>query len=551
MSDSDIARAPRSVPRPSGPRDDEWLHALIGDWQLLADLSFADLTLWVSEPTPSTAVGDGAGEIGGGPSTRLANQPDGSPERWVGAAQARPTTGMSLLAEDVVDVSPPKRLARVIDQCFRTGSILTVESSEQVVVDVVPVRSPSGIQAVMTRHTAPSSVRRRGRLESTYLGLAQHLLEMVAAGDFPDGGSGWAGRGGSPRVGDGVIALGADETVTYASPNAVSALRRLGVKDEPNGRRLTALIGPSGAAPVAGGEEAAMVLSGRAPWHCELRRKGSAVSFRAVPLTIHGQRRGAAILLRDVSELRRRERELLTKDATIREIHHRVKNNLQTVAALLRLQARRVGDEEAKQALADAGRRVAVIAAVHESLSAGFDDTVDFDVVAARGLNSGIEVGRRTDDVVTGELIGHFGIVSSEDATTLAMVMAELVQNAVEHGLRDRPGHVSVEARRSGNSLVVRVVDDGVGLPGTTLGHDASSDEHPSNAGGHATSSPGAVSGLGTQIVKTFVSDLHGDIAWHPRPGGGTVVEFTAQLRPTSKQGRFGHAGNSPGHEPA
>ena len=58
--------------------------------------------------------------------------------------------------------------------------------------------------------------------------------------------------------------------------------------------------------------------------------------MRAIPLVEAGQRTGAILLLRDVSELRRRERDLMTKDATIREIHHRVKNNLQTVAALLR-----------------------------------------------------------------------------------------------------------------------------------------------------------------------------------------------------------------------
>ena len=69
--------------------------------------------------------------------------------------------------------------------------------------------------------------------------------------------------------------------------------------------------------------------------------------MRAIPLIVEaGRASGALLLLRDVSELRRREQELLTKDATIREIHHRVKNNLQTVAALLRLQARRVPDDE-------------------------------------------------------------------------------------------------------------------------------------------------------------------------------------------------------------
>ena len=76
----------------------------------------------------------------------------------------------------------------------------------------------------------------------------------------------------------------------------------------------------------------------------------------------------------------------MTKDATIREIHHRVKNNLQTVAALLRMQARRLPDGEARSALDEAVRRVGTIATVHETLSHGFDETVDFDEVITREL---------------------------------------------------------------------------------------------------------------------------------------------------------------------
>ena len=109
--------------------------------------------------------------------------------------------------------------------------------------------------------------------------------------------------------------------------------------------------------------------------------------MRAIPLIEGGQRVGAMLLLRDVTELRRRERELLTKDATIREIHHRVKNNLQTVAALLRLQARRLPERRGRRAaLEEAVRRVGAIALVHETLSQGFDETVDFDDIVGRGL---------------------------------------------------------------------------------------------------------------------------------------------------------------------
>src|SRR5690606_14263037 len=128
-------------------------------------------------------------------------------------------------------------------------------------------------------------------------------------------------------------------------------------------------------------ESLPLVVMGRAPWRTELEARGVCLSLRAVPLTETGQRIGAVLLCRDVSELRRRERELITKDATIREIHHRVKNNLQTVAALLRLQSRRMTSPEARDALDEAMRRVTTIALVHETLSQTLDETVDFDTL--------------------------------------------------------------------------------------------------------------------------------------------------------------------------
>src|SRR6185503_4483201 len=111
---------------------------------------------------------------------------------------------------------------------------------------------------------------------------------------------------------------------------------------------------------------------------------GAAMRLRAIPLNPAGERIGALVLVRDVTELRRRDRELMTKDATIREIHHRVKNNLQTVAALLRLQARRVQIPEGRAALDEAVRRVGSIAIVHETLSRTPEELVDFDDIADR-----------------------------------------------------------------------------------------------------------------------------------------------------------------------
>ena len=133
------------------------------------------------------------------------------------------------------------------------------------------------------------------------------------------------------------------------------------------------------------------------------------------------------ILSRDVTEQRSQELELITKDATIREIHHRVKNNLQTVASLLRIQARRTQSDEAREALTQAMRRIASIALVHDTLSEGLNQNVDFDEVFNRVLMLSAEVAAIHGTTVHPRIEGKFGVLPSEYATPLALALTELV----------------------------------------------------------------------------------------------------------------------------
>jgi two-component sensor histidine kinase len=216
-----------------------------------------------------------------------------------------------------------------------------------------------------------------------------------------------------------------------------------------------------------------------------------------------GKHCGAVVLLRDISELRRRENALLTKDATIREIHHRVKNNLQTVAALLRLQARGSDSEEVRSALEEAQRRVGAIATVHETLAHEPGTVINFDEVAQRLI---LMVRDMTRGMRQGSinLTGEFGMLKSEHATALAMALTELVSNGIEHGisLRETDGALTVNAKR-GETLVVTVEDDGPGLKGDL------------------------VEGLGLQIVRTIVTqDLHGSLDISARENEGVIARI-------------------------
>jgi two-component sensor histidine kinase len=475
------------------PSDVDWLHALVSDWQLLADLSFADLVLWARLPDQS----------------------------WVVLAQMRPTTGPTAFPDDIVGSVRPARDRPFLEAARRDRRICREgdpEWSRGVPVrhETIPVLNDGRVIAVIERSTNLSSARTPSRLDIAYLKASDDLAQMVAAGLFPNPGAEPV-LVRSPRVGDGLLRLNRAGKVTYASPNALSAYRRLGLTADLAGKEL----GPLTAALCASGQphddSLMLTASGKAHMETEIEANGSVVQLRTIPLVVNGGRSGALILLRDVTELRHRERELLTKDATIREIHHRVKNNLQTVAALLRLQARRLSAPEARIALEEAVRRVGSIAIVHETLSHAPEEVVDFDDIAGRVATMAGEVSA-LEARVTPSLRGRFGMLPASIATPLALVLTELIQNALQHGFArnageaacadDHPanGTVLVTARREADRLTVSVADNGTGLPA-----DFDLDRTAS---------------LGLQIVRTLVvAELGGRLDIGPHDGGGTLVQ--------------------------
>ncbi|GLW06298.1 histidine kinase [Microtetraspora sp. NBRC 13810] len=473
--------------------DLDWMHSLVSDWQLLADLSFADLVLWVP-------LRDGTG--------------------WIAVAQMRPTTGPTVYHDDVVGTVAAKGERPLIDTAWNERRICREgdpdwSSGVPVREETIPVRRPAEgapggrYLGVIQRSTNLSSARTPSRLELTYLQSASDLAQMVAEGRFPfSGEEPILVR--SPRVGDGLLRLDRAGRVTYASPNALSAYRRLGLNADLVGAELGWVTASLcyGDEPVD--ESLMVVASGRAPRETEVESGGTIVQLRAIPLIVGGGRIGALVLIRDVTELRRRERELMTKDATIREIHHRVKNNLQTVAALLRLQARRLRVPEGREALEEAVRRVGSIAIVHETLSHAPEEFVDFDDIADRVIGMTGEVSA-PEAQVTPRRVGTFGVLPAAIATPLAMVLTELLQNAVQHGFEQRSGKLQVIVSRGAERLDVLVSDDGKGLP-----EDFDLETSKS---------------LGLQIVRTLVvGELAGRLSIDPRPGGGTEVSLTVPI---------------------
>ncbi|HVE93893.1 MAG TPA: sensor histidine kinase [Acidimicrobiales bacterium] len=413
------------------------LQRLVRSWGMLADLCFGDLLL-------------------------LAPAGEGT---FVVLGQMRPSTSQTLHRDDLVGTFVAEADRPVVSRAARSGEIVEGELAlgehgDRVRMQGIPVRRSGRVVAVMTREAALTAGRRPGELERVYGDTFERLARMIVRGEFPFAIDDDIGED-APRVGDGVMLLDASGRVEYASPNAVNALHRMAIHSNVEGSRLDEV----------GLEETAVsrAFFAAGPVTEEIeRRPDVTVLVRCLPLLRRGEVTGGLVLLRDVTDIRRRDRLLLSKDATIREVHHRVKNNLQTISSLLRLQARRLAPGEGRVALGEAERRIRSIARVHEVLSREPGEQVAFDEIV-RDL-----VRMAEESVVSGHNVlfvveGDAGELHADIATPLAVVLSELLQNASEHAFEhdelDSDGRVQVCLSADDAELRVVVRDNGRGLP--------------------------------------------------------------------------------------
>jgi two-component sensor histidine kinase len=470
----------------------EWLTRLQSEWQLVADLLFADLVLWV--PTK-----------------------DGS---FVAAGHARPSSAATVFYRDISGEPIRKEWLATVRQAFESGQIVEQKSSDTVAglptrFSAIPVQKesalsthPSGPIAIITRHTNLSESRTPNKIQLNYVSCGNELLTMITEGTFPDYSSPTGRRRGAPRANDGLLRLDVDGNVSFASPNGLSAFSRLGIEGEIEGKSLAEVATKIVKEQSTVDESLPLVLTGKAPWRTDLESTDVTLSVRAIPLMKAGARTGAIVLCREITELRRQEQQLLTKDATIREIHHRVKNNLQTVASLMRIQMRRTTSDEAKEALDQAIRRVSAIALVHNTLAEGFSDEVNFDEIFESSMRLVGELATDSSREIKLRIDGKFGQLDSKFATPLAVALTEVVTNAASHGLGEHGGSILITPRQTAKQLTIEVEDNGVGFAKGAIGQ-----------------------GLGTQIIKTLIEgELRGKISWFSPKDGGTKVAISIPI---------------------
>ncbi len=456
----------------------ERVRAVSKNIQLIADLSYSDITIYCRKKDGGAIV--------------------------VSAVQ--PNTSTSVREETItgkVFDRVPRAVEEAFKKCKRVEYKIGEDKSGILKISAIPIKEGKRVIAVITSERRSPRDWRPSEMEQIYMSAAEDLIQMIEAGidveiTFPT----------SKEVGDGLLRINADGMVTYATPNAISIYRRLGVE--------TSLVGQ--AVGKLGLDESPVLtaLEDRKAVKKEIKERGLTVIKRAIPLIENDRLKGAVSIISDVTEVRAREQQLKIKEATIREIHHRVKNNLQTIASLLRLQSRRMSSPEAKEAILESVGRISSIAVVHEILSQSSKSLIDFREIVENITSMLKSSFASPDKQIEIEIEGYSGDVASPVATSLALVLTELVQNALEHAFMGRrKGRIKIELQREEMRLLMKVVDDGIGLP-----------EEPGSFCQHH---------LGLQIVQTLVKDeLSGSWTMEGSSHGTTVTVEVPLLKKES-----------------
>jgi two-component sensor histidine kinase len=366
---------------------------------------------------------------------------------------------------------------------------------------VTPMRNRAGkLMAVLDMHRS-AYYRRPARPPNQALREAASILATMIFADTIDA----ASMEKLIHAGDGIVVYDRLGRIAYADARARTIYRKLGLP-RVAGTRLDERELPG----------AVVLKTNRYRIHTEfeIQVKDAVIIKRLIPLSTRGSDAGQLAVICDVTDLRRRERHRLVKAAVVQEIHHRVKNNLQTIASLLRLQLRRASSDTTRRALRESVSRILSIATVHDFLSREGTEAVDLKELGASLLQAAL-TSHHGAAAVRLQVSGPHVSVRAAQATPLALALNELGHNAIEHAFHRREaGEVSLTLHREGESLVLEMRDDGVGLP-PQFSLDTSAS-------------------LGLQIVQTLVTqDLEG--RFDMGSANGTWARITVPLAETEE----------------
>ncbi|NLT73049.1 MAG: hypothetical protein GXX94_02485 [Chloroflexi bacterium] len=458
------------------------------DLPITADLCRADLLLY-------TARGDGQVTI---------------------EAQAHPRSSATLYTEDRVgSLEPEEVLDGFSDMRLRNHRLKSLEVRGANVARLIfPVYNPSGqLVAMLARDAYWLAHERHRRRARSFQRAMYEFIWMVLHGMLSG-----AEELTPFHEHDGIMYVDSETYIRYMSGICAELYRRLGYRDSLINRSVSDID-------TIDYQMTQKAIAENRAFERSVEQDGRLYIRKVLPISAppsavrrylaRGGRselvrqRGVFMLIHDATEAVRARRELESQMSIVREVHHRVKNNLQVIASIMRMEARRAKLEETRQALDDSVQRILSVAVVHEFLSQqGQGITINLRDVAGRVVTQVQQSLLPRDKGITLSLTGPDIWLRAERATQSALIINELVQNAIEHGMEGRgEGHIAVELVDTGNSVRMLVSDDGTGLrEGFDLSRDAN---------------------LGLQLVQNMVQrDLRGQFVL-TSDGSGTRAAVT------------------------
>lgn len=299
-------------------------------------------------------------------------------------------------------------------------------------------------------------------------------------------------------INDAIVVFDEQGIAIYANYNAEELYKKLGYKDKIVGMRFHNLV--------LNETSFSEIIEEKKSIECEtdISKFSFQIKYGVTKRLYNGC--GVIMLIKDITDIKKKEKELVLKSVAIREIHHRVKNNLQTIASILRLQSRRIDNEQAKRAFEESINRILSIAATHEVLAQNGIDDVDIKTILSKVKDNAIRNAVQCNKNITIQLNGDGFTVNSDKATSIAIVSNELIENSLKHAFKDEDrGNIEITIKKGTIYSNIYLIDNGKGFNVNSVRNGS----------------------LGLHIVKSIVKDkLSGDISIESNENGTKVLFY-------------------------
>ena len=285
-------------------------------------------------------------------------------------------------------------------------------------------------------------------------------------------------------INDGIIIFNEEGLCIYANSRAKYVYRKIGYKDFFLGEKFDNIV--------IDDVEFEDVLSGKVSEKSDVNISNMVLSLEYILVKETKDVKNVVLFIKDITEIKIKEKELILKSVAIKEIHHRVKNNLQTIASLLRIQARKTDDKAVKAAFSDSINRILSISVTHELLAQNGLDELEIKEVINKILKNSVRENLEGHLKLKIDVIGDNFEINSDKATTIALIVNELVENCIKHAFKGRSrGHITIKVKSGEMKSRIFISDDGIGM-----------DEKNFEKGS-----------IGLQIVKSLVKEkLYGNL---------------------------------------